>query len=79
MGVYTGEKAFKHAFGKLEKAVKMRTICDHASCSGKGEHVLCSVTKGNLKMKPYLNRGNETVRNSFFQFDCWYKKCFGTN
>ena len=73
MGVYTGDKAMCHAMQKLEKALEMRTACPHPNCSGKGEHVLCPVTKGNMKMKPYLHRGNETVRNSFFQFDCWYK------
>ena len=70
MGVYTGEKAENNAFKKLQKAVEMRTACTDPNCGGKGEHVLCSVTKGNLKMKPYLNRGNDTVRNSLFQFDC---------
>ena len=79
MGVYTGEQAYKVAFRKLEKAVEMRTECTDPNCGGKGEHVLCPVTRGNLKMKPYLNRGNETVRNSLFQFDFWYKKFLCTN
>ena len=79
MGVYTGREATSHAMQKLKKALEMRTACTDPNCGGKGEHVLCPVTKGNLKMKPYLNRGSQSVRNSLFQFDCWYKKCFGTN
>ena len=79
MGVYTGEQAARQSLQKLEKAVQMRTACTDPNCSGKGEHVLCPVTKGNIKMKPYLHRGNETVRDSLSQFDCWYKKFLGTN
>ena len=73
MGVYTGENASKEAFKKLQKAVEMRTSCTDPNCGGKGEHVLCPVTKGNLKMKPYLNRGSQSVRNSLFEIACWYK------
>ena len=70
MGVYTGEFASRHAFQKLEQALQMRTACTDPNCGGKGEHVLCSVTKGNLKMKPYLHRGNQGVRNSLFEIAC---------
>ena len=66
MGVYMGDKAMENAFKKLEKAVQMRTACTDSNCSGKGEHVLCPVTKGNMKMKPYLHRGNQAVRDSLF-------------
>ena len=67
MGVYMGDKAMENAFKKLEKAVQMRTACTDSNCSGKGEHVLCPVTKGNLKMKPYLKRSTESVCHSLFQ------------
>ena len=70
MGVYTGEKAMNHAMQKLEKALEMRTECTDPNCGGKGEHVLCPVTRGNLKMKPYLNRGSQSVRNSLFEIAC---------
>ena len=70
MGVYTGDKAMENAFKKLEQAVQMRTACTDPNCGGKGEHVLCPVTKGNLKMKPYLNRGSQSVRNSLFEIAC---------
>ena len=33
MGVYEGEKAMEHAFEKLQKAVEMRTACEHPICS----------------------------------------------
>ena len=67
MGVYTGENASREAFKTLQKALEMRTACTDPNCSGKGEHVLCPATKGNLKMKPYLHRGNQGVRNSLFE------------
>ena len=66
MGVYTGDKASNEAFKTLQKAVEMRTACTDPNCGGKGEHVLCPVTKGNMKMKPYLHRGNQAVRDSLF-------------
>ena len=70
MGVYMGDKAMEHAQEKLQKAVEMRTACTDPNCGGKGEHVLCPVTRGNLKMKPYLNRGSQSVRNSLFEIAC---------
>ena len=66
MGVYTGEFASRHAFQKLEKALQMRTACTDPNCGGKGEHVLCSVTKGAWRFAPFVDWENEKVSESFF-------------
>lgn len=66
MGVYKGQNAQRDAHKYLKKAAEMCKACEHPSCSGKGEHVLCPVTKGAWRFAPFVDWENEKVSESLF-------------